>query len=530
LRIPKKKELLELQKKYRTDKKIGEIYGVPARLVAYWRSKKNISAYSFPKYSEEKIRDLWERFGNDSRAGEELNISKAGFRQWRRKYKIENKPLQLRLEQLELSLPDSNRRKVSRRETISQKILARKSGLKKVEVGEIITIEPDLAVTHENSGSVYRQFAHFDIDKVWEPNKIAIVLDQHPGNFNGNPARKIVRDFARKQKIKNLYDFTQGIGNQLILESALISPGQLILSTGGQSACYGSLGTFAADLSVTEMAAVWAAGRIWLKIPETIKITLNGHFSRGVFARDIALKLGPSLIGIGAEYKAVEFYGTAVSNMSIPERLSLVSVSGRVGLKSAIVPFDDLAARYLRRIARTKHAPVASDSDACYCHELEIDVTSLTPQAGSINGSGAIQEVEELNGKKVEQVVLGCCSNGRLEDLEIAAKMLRGRQISRELRMMIIPSSHKVFSEALDRGYIKTFVDSGCTILNPGCWSCVNAHEGSLEPGERAVTTALYSCAGRAALSGAEIYQVSPATAAATALEGTISDPRRFVR
>ncbi len=530
MRIPKKKELLELQKKYRTDKKIGEVYGVPARLVTYWRNKKNIGAYSFPKYSEEKIRELWERFGDDGRAGEELNISKAGFRQWRRKYRIDGKPAQLRLEQLELPLPDAVRRKASRRETISQKILSKKSGLKKVEVGEVITVEPDLAISQVNSGRIYLEFAQFDLDRVWDPNKLVVVLDQRLKHIDGSPPRKEIREFAKKQRIKHFFDFGQGISNQLVLENALVSPGQLVLSADDQATCYGSLGAFSTGLSTSEMAVIWATGKIWFKVPETIKITINGHLSRGVYAKDIVLKLALVLAKIGSEYKALEFYGTAVSNLSVSERFTLTCLSGVIGPKAAIVPFDDVASRYLRRIVKTRFLPITADSDAVYFHELELDISSLTPLAGSLNGSCGIHPIEDLSGKKVEQVVLGCCANGRIEDLEIAARMLRGRHIDQDVGMTIIPGSRKVLSEALERGYIRTFIDSGCMLLYPGCESCVDVHNGCLEPGERAVTTACCARAGDAASNGAEIYQVSPATAVATALEGSIADPRRHVR
>ncbi len=530
MRIPKKKELLELQKKYRTDKKIGEVYGVEARLVAYWRNKKRISAYSFPKYSEGKIRELWERFGDDQRAGEELNISKAGFRQWRRKYQIDNKPLQLKLEQLELPLPDANRRKLSKRETISQKILARKSGLKRVEPGDAVSVEPDLVISHDNCRAIILQFGQYGVEKVWDPNKIVVALDQRHSVSNEVPSRKSIREFVRKQKIKYLYDVSQGVSQHLVLENALVLPGQLILAASDQAACYGSLGAFSAGMSATEMAAIWATGKIWLKVPETIRITLNGRLTRGVHARDIALKLARTLAANGAEYKAIEFYGTVISSLSVPERLTLSTVANSIGLKTAIVPFDDLTARYLKRTVKTKFAPVAADSDAAYCLELELDMTSLTPLAGSLNDSDDIMAVEELEGKPVEQVVLGCCAGGRIEDLEVAAKMLRGRHISQDTRMMIIPGSRKVLSDALERGYIRTFIDAGCMIFNPGCGSCLDAHDGYLEAGERAVTTAQCSCVKGTANPALEIYQVSPATAVATALEGTIADPRKHIR
>jgi 3-isopropylmalate/(R)-2-methylmalate dehydratase large subunit len=531
LRIPKKKELLELQKKYRTDKKIGDAYGVPARLVAYWRTKKKINAYSFPKYTEEKIRELWERFGDDSRAGEELSISKAGFRQWRRKYQIENKPLQLRLEQLELQLPDANRRKGARHETIAQKILAKKSGLKRVEPGEVINIEPDLAVSHGNTGQIIRQFIQLGVERIWDPSKIVITLDQKPRDNRGEaPSHRMVREFVKKQKIKHFFDVDQGINSQLIFENALILPGQLALSSGSHSLCAGSLGALSIGLTPAELAVIWATGKIWLRVPETIKVSLNGRLTRGVYAKDIMLEVTRELSKVGVEYKSIEFYGNALSALTVSERFTLTCLSSGLGIKAAIVPLDDPATRYLRRIVKTKFTPIHADSDTVYSDELEFDITRLVPQASLLNGTLSAQPVEDLPNKKIEQVVIGCCANGRIDDLEIAARMIRGHHIAQDVRMMVIPGSRKVLLEAMERGYVKTFLDSGCMVMNPGCGQCFDAHDGFLEAGERAVTTAGCARVKNANFSEAEIYQVSTATAVATALEGSITDPRRFLK
>ncbi|HBZ01467.1 MAG TPA: 3-isopropylmalate dehydratase large subunit [candidate division Zixibacteria bacterium] len=532
MRIPKKKELLELQKKYRTDKKIGEVYGVPSRLVTYWRTKKKIAAYSFPKYTEEKIRELWERFGDDARSGEELGISKAGYRQWRRKYQIDNKPLQLRLEQLELALPDSNRRKGSRRETIAQKILAKKSGLKRVDPGEVVSIEPDLAISSANSGQIINHFTQLGADKIWDPSKVIIVLDHQSDNRRNEstPSHKSVREFVKKQKIKHFFDIGQGISHQLIMENGMALPGQLVLSADSQSSAYGGLGVFSTSLTSSELAVVWATGKIWMRVPESIKIVLNGRLPRGVYAKDIMLKLTRDLEIDGAEYRAIELYGNAVSAMSISERFTLTSLSADIGFKSVMAPFDDVVARYLRRIIKAKFTPATADPDTVYCREHEIDINFLTPQAGSLFGNEGVLPIEEIEGKRVEQVVLGCCSNGRIDDLELAAKMLRGRHISHDLRMLVIPGSRKVLSEALEKGFIRTFIDSGCMVLNPSCGSCIDVHDRYLESGERAVTTAGCARAQNAGNHNLEIYQVSPATAVATALEGSIADPRRYIK
>lgn len=530
MKIPKKKELLELQKKYRSDKKIGEVYGVPARLVAYWRGKKKVGAYSFPKYSEEKIQELWSRFGDDEKAGAELNISKAGFRQWRRRYDINQTPIHLSLEQLELPLPDSTRRKGSRRETVAQKILARKSGLKRVEVGETVNIEPDFVISHDGTFEVLEKFLQIGAERFWNPGKTAVVLDQNQHAFNGNkePSLKVIRDFAKKHKIKDFYDIGQGICHQLIIENALVAPGHLILSCDTQALSYGGIGAFASAISPEEMAVIWASARIWMRVPETIKLSLSGRLSRGVSVKDIILKISKELLS-RADYKALEFHGPAVTAMSVSERLTLAGAFGDIGFKSAIAPFDDTSLRFLKRTLKTKFNPVMSDPDACFSDEIEFDLDYITPQIGHATDSLNSQAIEEMAGKRIDQVILGCCSNGRIDDLEVAAKILRGRQISRDLRAVIIPASQKVMLEAIDRGYVRTFIDAGCMVLNPGCGSCFEAHAQMLEPGEKALSTATWACPGRMQIES-DVYLGSPATAAATALEGEIADPRKYVK
>jgi hypothetical protein len=264
VRIPKKKELLELQRKYRTDRKIGDVYGVPARLVAYWRSKKKIGSYSFPKYSEEKIQELWERYGDDTRAGTELGISGAGFRQWRRKYGLKSKPVQLRLEQLELGLVDPAWKKSTRRETAAQKILARKSGLKKVDVGEIVNIEPDLVVSNDSSEQVIECLSRIGAGRIWQPGRIVIVLDRRMpvDSHEASEAHRIIREFVKKNRIKSFYDVGEGVSHHIIVENGHILPGQLALGTDSQAASFGCLGAFSTSISAAEMAAIWATGSV----------------------------------------------------------------------------------------------------------------------------------------------------------------------------------------------------------------------------------------------------------------------------
>jgi homoaconitase/3-isopropylmalate dehydratase large subunit len=533
MKIPRKKELLELQKKYQTDKKIGEVYGVPGRLVTYWRSKKNIGPYNKPKYSREKIMDIWERYGDDRLAGAELGISGPGFHQWRIKYAIKNKPTQLRMEQLELDFADfPSKTKSLRQETFARKLLARKAGLKTVEEGEVVTVEPDLMVAVDNVGLAIDQFYNSGNTKVFDQSKVAIILDylltSEP--FNTANEHKKIREFAKKQGIMMFYDIGWGISQQVVIEEGLILPGQLAVGTNRHAAAYGCIGTYSTCVEPQTMANIWATGKIQLKVPPTTKIVINGHLHRGVTTSDIILKLSRDINKLAAGNRAVEFYGRTVSEMNVSRRITLTNFAIDAGAASAVVPFDDIIQKYLKKITKAKYKPVKADIDAGYENEIEFDVSYLTPLIGYDNNFKNIKPVEELAGKRIDHVVLGGCTNGRLEDLEIAALILRGRRIHRNTRMFIVPSSRKTCLEAIDKGYIRTFIESGCLVFNPSHHSCLNANHGMLAEGERALTT---TC--RNALTddkdsnSPEIYVASPATAAATALAGRITDPRKYL-
>jgi homoaconitase/3-isopropylmalate dehydratase large subunit len=219
-----------------------------------------------------------------------------------------------------------------------------------------------------------------------------------------------------------------------------------------------------------------------------------------------------------------------ISAMSLSERFTLSCLSESAGRFTVMIPFDDSTARYLRKVVKTKFMPLTADPDAAYINEFELDISFLTPQVAFTWGKDGVFPIEEVSGKKIDQVVIGCCANGRIDDFEIAAKILRGRHISRDIRMMIIPGSRKILAEALDRGFLRSFIDSGCMIMNPGCGSCIEAHRVYLEPGERAISTAGCALTGAHGLGGSETMIASPATAAASALEGAVADPRKYIR
>ena len=531
MKIPKKKELLELQKKYHTDKKIGEVYGVPARLVAYWRSKKNIGAHNLPKYSREKVLDLWERYGDDRLAGQELGISGPGFRRWRKMYGLKLKPEVLKMEQLELGFDTIAPVKSSRKETFVRKIFARAANLKSVETGQEIDISPDIAFAVDNAGSAIDTFRSNGNCNIWDNNKVTIILNHIPMLHSDSHAekQKLIRDFIKEQGIANFFDIGWGISHQVIFEEGLILPGQMGFGTDFYAASPGCLGAFCVKIKPADMAKIWGAGRLNYKVPKTLKVTLNGYLSRGVSTSDALFKLTRDISGYANENIAVEFHGPAVTSMTASQRFNLVNLALESGASAAIVPYDDVTSRYIKKVTKAKYKPVKPDLDAEYDYELDAEISYLMPHVICPNHSEHIRPIEEVAGKRIDHVVLGGFTHGCLEDLETAASILRGRRISRNTRMVVIPGSRKTYLDALDKGFIRTFIESGCVILSPSYASCMGANQGMLAKGERGLTTSKAGAENGNGNGSGEIYVASPASAAATALNGVITDPRKYL-
>jgi 3-isopropylmalate/(R)-2-methylmalate dehydratase large subunit len=542
MKIPRKEELLKLQAQYKTDKKIGEALGeVPEYLVAYWRRKKNIGRYSLPKYSRERIKDLWETYGSDEKAGAELGISKSGFYKWRKTYNLMDKPRALKFQQLEFMLAGQTdpampagilAAATSGTQTIAQKLLAKKAGKPQTQVGEIVNAEPDLAMSHDNAGLVIKQFRQIGKDKVWNRRNIVIPLDHRaPAESEKTAtAHKSIREFVKEQRIDDFYDIREGICHQVIIEKGHILPGELAVGTDSHTTSYGCLGALSTGIGATEMAAVWATGQIWLKVPESVRIVIRGQMPKGVYAKDVILHIIGELTVEGASYKSVEYYGDAVARMSISERFTLCNLSMEMGAKFAVVPFDRVTRKYLSGITDRRFEPIFSDRNAVFEKEYEFEVSRLEPQVACPHNVDNVKPVSEVKGTRIDQVVLGSCTNGRLDDLEVAAKMLKGKKVHPDLRMLVLPATRTIYSEAMRKGFLKIFLEAGAVILNPGCGPCLGAHQGILAAGERCLATTNRNFKGRMGSPESEVYLASPAVAAATAIRGEIADPRRFVK
>ncbi|MEM2593804.1 MAG: 3-isopropylmalate dehydratase large subunit, partial [Candidatus Bathyarchaeia archaeon] len=327
-----------------------------------------------------------------------------------------------------------------------------------------------------------------------------------------------------------LYDAGSGICHQLMVESGLIYPGSLIVGADSHTCTYGALGAFATGIGSTEMAAVLMSGKLWFKVPETIRIDVNGSLPPMVLPKDIILKIIGTIGADGATYKAVEYHGETISAMSIDGRLTLCNMAVEMGAKTGIIEPDEKTLKFLLSLGVKEHIALKSDEDAEYAEKISFNVSDLEPMIACPHSVDNVRSVKEVEGKEVDQVFLGSCTNGRIEDLRIAAEILKGRRVKEGVRMIVIAASRNIYLQALREGLIDVFMEAGCIICNPGCGPCAGAHQGILAPGEVCLSTSNRNFKGRMGSAEAEIYLASPATAAATALEGRITDPRTFLK
>jgi 3-isopropylmalate/(R)-2-methylmalate dehydratase large subunit len=416
--------------------------------------------------------------------------------------------------------------------TFAEKMLAQKAGKDRTIPHEIVTVSPDKILSHDNSAAIAGIFRKIGVEKVVNPEKIVIILDHCVPAATEKYAlnHKEIREFVNKQNIKHFYEINSGICHQVLPEKGHALPGTLILGSDSHTTTYGAFGTFAAGIGRSEAAVIWATGKIWLRVPETIKIKITGELPAGVYAKDLILYIIGDLGADGALYKAVEFCGTAIDNMSISGRMTICNMAAEMGAKIGYINSDNKTRIWLKdRIHNQKYTEVCSDKNASYTQEIEYDVSSLEPQIACPHTVDNVKPISQVEGKKIDQVLIGTCTNGRLEDLKVTANILKGNKIAPHVRLLIFPASTEVFRDALKAGIIEQLSHSGAIIMNPGCGPCLGAHEGVLAPGEICLSTANRNFKGRMGCKEAFIYLASPATAAASAIEGIISNPQKFL-
>jgi 3-isopropylmalate/(R)-2-methylmalate dehydratase large subunit len=424
--------------------------------------------------------------------------------------------------------------------TVVEKILAGATDQSHVKAGDVLEPRVDLAMSHENGALVINQFQEIYRGtgleaRVWDPDKIALIFDHRVPAESAKTAtnQKRIREFAAQQGIKKFHDIRGdegGICHQILPENGYILPGQVVVGTDSHTTSHGALGAFAFGVGATEMASVWALGRILnVEVPGTIKVEVRGDLQSYVLPKDLILFLIGQLSAQGANFKVIEFHGPTIEKMLTSGRLTICNMAVEAGATSGIVPADIETVRYLHDEAGVKGVVeiLRPDADAVYDQVIEIDASELAPQLACPHTVDNVKSIQEVAGKQVNQIVIGSCTNGRLDDIQIAARILEGKKVARNVRMLVFPASARIYRQALKDGTLSTLMEAGAVVMNSGCGPCLGVHQGALADGDVALATTNRNFKGRMGNPSAEVYLCSPAVAAASALTGKITDPRK---
>ncbi|MCW4021472.1 MAG: 3-isopropylmalate dehydratase large subunit [Candidatus Bathyarchaeota archaeon] len=415
--------------------------------------------------------------------------------------------------------------------TISEKIFSRASG-SDAYAGDLVIASVDAAMMHDGMGLlVIKAFKEMRGERLWNPSRVAVVIDHVAPSANEafSNVHKMMREFGLRHGA-SFYEVGSGVCHQLMIESGLVFPAGLVVGSDSHTCTYGAIGAFATGIGSTEMAAVFLSGKIWFKVPETVKIVIEGDLPPMVFPKDVILKVVGTVTADGATYKAVEFQGSTVRAMDVEGRLTLSNMAVEMGAKTGLIEPDDKTTGYLASLGHQPQEGFKSDGDAEFSEAFTLNVSGLEPQVACPHTVDNIKPVAELEGMEVNQVFLGSCTNGRVYDLRIVAEILKGKKVKKGVRMIVTPASRRVYVQALKEGLIEVFLDAGCAVCNPGCGPCAGGHQGILAPGEVCVSTSNRNFRARMGSVDSEIYLVSPATAAVTAVEGRLTDPRRVFK
>lgn len=424
--------------------------------------------------------------------------------------------------------------------TMVEKILARATNQASVKAGDVLEPKVDLAMSHENGALVINQFNEIYKDtgleaKVWDPSKIAIIFDHRVPAESSKTAtnQKKIRDFVAKQGITKFHDIRGdegGICHQILPENGYVRPGYVLVGTDSHTTSHGALGAFSFGIGATEMASVWALGTVLnVEVPGTIKVVVTGKFKENISPKDLILYLIGMISAEGANFKVIEFHGDTIEKMSTSGRLVICNMTVEAGATSGIVPPDKETLRYLKEEAGVKDniEIFGPDPDAKYDQVIEIDASKLEPQIACPHKVDNVKPIGEVEGKKLNQIVIGSCTNGRLDDIEIAAKILKGKKVARGVRMLVFPASTRIYRKAVEKGFVSTLMEAGAVVMNSGCGPCLGVHQGALADGDVALATTNRNFKGRMGNPNAEVYLCSPAVAAASAISGAITDPRK---
>jgi 3-isopropylmalate/(R)-2-methylmalate dehydratase large subunit len=413
--------------------------------------------------------------------------------------------------------------------TMAEKILAKAAGIDETEAGEIVMANIDVAMTHDLTGPLsVDSFKKIGVRRVWDPDKIVVIFDHQVPADSLEAAQNhiILRKFVEEQGIKNFYDVQEGVCHQVLPEKGHVVPGEVVVGTDSHTCTHGALGAFATGIGSTDMAMVFSTGKLWFKVPETIKFEIEGTLGSQIYSKDVVLNIIGKIGADGATYSACEFGGSTTRKMSISERMALCNMAIEMGGKTGLVEPDDKTLKYVKERSNKIYEVFKTDEDAESLKTMYIDVNDLEPQIACPHNVDNVKTVSEVEGTHIDQVFLGSCTNGRLEDLRVAAKIIRGKKVADKVRLLVIPASREVYRQALEEGLMNIFVDAGALVCNPCCGPCLGGHIGLLGPGEVSLSTSNRNFQGRQGSPEAEVYLSSAAVAAVSAIKGEITDPR----
>ncbi len=413
-------------------------------------------------------------------------------------------------------------------QTFAEKILAKKAGLERTVPGQIVEITPDVALSHDNTAPIYGIFQRMGGERVFDPAMHAIFIDHAAPAPTTKHAEnhRIIREFVAEQGIGNFFDVGRGICHQVLVEEGLALPGEIVLGSDSHTPHAGVTGAFGAGIGRSEMASIWAVGSLWLRVPESMQITVDGQFHPGVTAKDLALKVIGDLGADGALYMSVEWQGSAIQALDLSQRATLPNMMAEMGAKNSYIPPDEKVIAYLKGRAKRPFEVVSPDPDANYAQSYAYQVESIEPMIACPHTVDNVRPLSDVAGTHVDQAFLGTCTNGRLDDLAAAAEVLKGHSVAPGRRLLVIPASSQVYLDALNAGYIETFLEAGAIIESPGCGPCMGNHMGVPAVGEVSISTANRNFRGRMGTKESEVYLASPAVVAASAVAGEIVHPK----
>jgi 3-isopropylmalate/(R)-2-methylmalate dehydratase large subunit len=414
--------------------------------------------------------------------------------------------------------------------TISEKILAAHAGVEAVRAGDLINAKVDVVLSNDITGPVaIKEFRKLGIEKVFDKEKVVMIPDHFAPAKDIKSAEqcKILRDFAREQELTHYYEVGQmGIEHCLLPEKGIVAPGDLIIGADSHTTTYGAIGAFATGVGSTDVAAAMATGEVWLRVPETIKVILKGKPQRPwVVGKDVILAL-IGLIGVdGALYQALEFTGEGLKYLSMDSRFTISNMAIEAGAKNGIIAFDERTRDYITGRVKKPYSYYHSDPDAVYAQVIEMDLSSLKPQVAFPHLPSNTRDIDQVGDVAIDQVVIGSCTNGRMEDMRTAAKILKGKKVHPYVRLIVIPGTQEIYQECIKEGIVDTVTKAGGVFSTPTCGPCLGGYMGILAKGERAISTTNRNFVGRMGHPESEVYLASPAVAAASAIKGKICSP-----